>query len=197
MTLTDIPLNDNPLNGVHTIIPINSSLNSNINPITDSLNDIIVNNTDDYPHLYIPEEEYTIYNETLLIQWLKIARIRSTQHNVMGKKFKIYHEIFGLPAIILPIAYSPLSALLSFNSNIVYANVSILILTGVLSGIHGFFDFTRKSEKYFQYEAYYADLSTTIMVELSKRRDNRIRADRFVEMVQSKIDCYKSNEPLL
>jgi hypothetical protein len=161
------------------------------------MTDVNIDTTGKQTTYNVVEEEYTVYNETLLIQWLQIARTKSTAHNVGGKYFKFLHEFVGLPATILPIIYSPLSGVLADREGIQYANISILMITGLLSGIHTFFDFVRKSEKHFQYEGKYADLATTIMVELAKKREFRIRADRFVEMIQGQIDSFKSNEPLL
>ena len=141
--------------------------------------------------------QYTDATDALLEHWLGVSRKMAVAHNAKGKRFKFRHELIGIPATLLPIAYSPVPGLLSWMPWIEYVNVSVLITTGILSGIHSFYDFGRKSERHFQYEAYYSDLATTILVELSKRREMRICASRFVEMVQSKVDNYASNAPLL
>ncbi len=143
------------------------------------------------------EEEYTDENENLLNLWLETAREKSEAHNIMGRRFKLKHEVVGLPAYVLPIAYSPLSGLFADEENIKYANVFVLVTSGLLSSVYTFFDFGRKSQRHFDYEARYSDLVTTIMVEMSKRREIRIRADRFIEMIQSKIDNLGANAPLL
>lgn len=143
------------------------------------------------------EEKYTIHNENLLKHWLKVARDNSAAHNAKGKQLKRRHEYFGLPSVLLPVIFTPISATLANVEGMQYANVAVLATTGILSGVHTFFDYARKSQRHFEYEAKYADLVTTIMVELSKKRDIRIRADRFIEMVQSKIDNLGANAPLL
>jgi len=145
----------------------------------------------------VVEEEYTDQSEDLLKQWLQQSKDKSHQHNIKGKQYKKKHEMFGLPATLLPIIYSPISGLLSQQPGIEIANVTVLILSGVLTGVYAFFDFGRKAEQHFRYEALYSDLTTTIIVELTKKREIRIRADRFIEMIQSKIDGFASTEPLL
>ena len=143
------------------------------------------------------EETYTDSNEKLLKFWLKISKENSAAHYKKGKHFKSLHEYFALPATIVPIIYSPISGLLADRDGIQYANVAILALTGILSGTHAFFDFGRKSQKHFQFEAQYADVTSTILVELTKERRLRIKADRFIEMIQAKIDSLGASAPVL
>jgi hypothetical protein len=145
----------------------------------------------------VVEEKYTIHNESLLKHWLKTSRENSSLHNLKGKSFKKKHEWVALPSILLPIVFTPIAGVLVNVEGMQYANVAVLGVTGILVGVHNFFDYARKSQKHFEYEAKYADLVTTIMVELSKTRDIRIRADRFIEMVQSKVDSLGANAPLL
>lgn len=145
----------------------------------------------------IVEEKYTLHNEALLKHWLKLARKNAEAHNKKGKSFKRRHELFGLPSTLLPLIFTPISGVLSDVEGMQYANVAVIATTGILNGVHNFFDYARKSQRHFDYEAKYADLATTIMVELSKDRNIRIRADRFIEMVQSKVDNLGANAPLL
>lgn len=162
----------------------------------DEINIAINDKPEDNPQPLV-EEKYTSHNEGLLKHWLKIARENSTAHNKKGKKLKWRHELFGLPTILLPLMFTPISGILADEEGMQYANVAVIATTGILSGVHNFFDYARKSQKHFEYEAKYADLATTIMVELSKERSLRIRADRFIEMVQSKIDNMGASAPLL
>lgn len=168
-----------------------------MDPTPQNEENIIINSGHSLPHIHLLEETYTDHSESLLKFWLKEAREQSQLHYKKGKSFKFKHEVFGLPATLLPLVFTPFSGVFANEEGMQYANVAVLATTGILSGVHNFFDFARKSQKHFEYEAKYADLATTIMVELSKVRDIRIRADRFVEMVQSKIDNFKANAPLL
>ena len=143
------------------------------------------------------EEEYTEHSEALLKHWLEETKTKSEAHNKKGKENKKKHEWTALPATIIPIIYSPISGLLAKENGIEIANVTVLIFTGILSGVHSFFDFSKKAERHFRYEALYADLGTNILVELSKKRELRIRADRFIEQIQARIDQYNSAAPLL
>lgn len=161
------------------------------------LEDIVIDSNPNSVPQVLVEEKYTPHNESLLKYWLQEARRSSAAHNAKGKRLKFRHELFGLPAILLPLIFATISGVLSDKPGIEYANVSVLALTGILSGVNRFFDYGPKSQRHFEYEAKYADLVTTVMVELSKERNLRIRADRFVEMVQSKVDNLGANAPLL
>lgn len=143
------------------------------------------------------EEKYTVHNEALLKHWLKVSRNNSKAHNKKGKVLKKKHEYIGLPAVLLPVLFTPISGVLVNVEGMQYANVAVIATTGILNGVYTFFNFSMKSQKHFEFEAKYNDLATTIMVELSKKRDIRIRADRFIEMVQSKIDNLGASAPLL
>ncbi len=143
------------------------------------------------------EEEYTDHSEALLKRWLRKAQEAAKNHNTKGKKLKRRHEWIALPATLLPIIYTPIASLLPNSNGIQAATAGVLITTGVLNGIHAFFDFSKKAERHFRYEALYSDLASTILVELSKSRGIRIRADRFVEQVQARIDQYTAAAPLL
>lgn len=159
--------------------------------------DLVINDDKNQQTSNLVEEEYTNHSEALLKHWLEEARKNKTAHNLKGRKFKRKHELFGLPSVLLPIVYSPIAGLLADEPGVNIASVCVLIVTGILSGVYTFFDFGRKAERHFRYEALYSDLATTILVELSKSRPIRIRADRFIEMMQSKVDNLGANAPLL
>jgi hypothetical protein len=163
----------------------------------DGIEIIVENNNNDSQNTNLIAEEYTQQSETLLKYWMKEAKELSNKHNIKGKNFKWKHELVGIPAMIIPIIASPISGLLADEPGIEIFNVVALISSGVLSGIYSFFNFSRKSELHFRYEANYQDLYTTILVELSKKRELRYKADRFIEQIQSKIDGYATNAPLL
>jgi len=170
-------------------------MNTTLKEESDDLELII--NKDTQTETVLVEEEYTDHSEALLKKWLNEAKENSKAHNIKGRSFKKKHEWFGLPATLLPIVYSPIAGLLAGQPGTEIASVAVLVLTGILSGVYTFFDFGRKSQKHFDYEARYSDLYTTIVVELSKKRELRIKVDRFVEMIQSKIDNLGANAPLL
>jgi hypothetical protein len=162
----------------------------------DVVNDI-VNGGDKGSMRTIYEEKWTDENEKLMKYWLKQCTTSSVAHNKKGRSFKFKYEIFGLPSSIVPLMYSPFAGLYSGNEGIEVANVVVLVFTGLLSGVNTFFNFGEKKQQHFEYEAKYSDVATTILVELAKERDFRIRADRFIEMIQAKIDNYSANAPLL
>jgi len=147
--------------------------------------------------IIMTEETYSDHSEALLKNWLKIAEKNSEAHNKKGRHFKFMHEIVGIPAIIIPGAFSPIYGFLSDKEGIEIANIIVLIVTFILTTMLTFFSYQRKSELHFRAESNYADLYSTVLVELSKERNFRIRVDRFVEMIQAKIDFLGATSPLL
>lgn len=152
--------------------------------------------TEDF-RVTVKEEPYTQKNEALLKEWMDEARSLSSKHNEKGRYYKYWHERIGFPATLLPVVYSPISGLLSNEPNIEIANVAVLITTGVLTGIHTFFDLGRKSQLHFDYENRYMDVCTTIRVELEKEPRFRMRCDRFIEIIHAKMDNLGASAPLL
>ena len=71
----------------------------------------------------IGEEEWNDNTETLAREWAEKASEASVAHNKAGLVHKRKHVMFGLPAILIPICMSPISATLAHTEGIQYANM--------------------------------------------------------------------------
>jgi len=146
-------------------------------------------------YYYSGGEEYTDQNEKTLREILEDAIKNKEAHYKTAKKKKFYHRVFGFPAIALPLIYSPLSAFFRETPGVDIATVIILILSGLFSATHQFFDFSKKSQQHFHYEGLYSDLATDIKVELSISRRRRIPAIRFLTKIEGKYDHLVKTAP--
>jgi len=144
---------------------------------------------------YSDGEPYTEKNEKLLREYLDHSRVQSAKHYKKAKKLKLYHRVFGLPSMLIPLIYSPIAAFFKGEDGIDVATVCVLVTTAIFSGTTQFFNFSEKSQKHFEFEAKYADLITTINGELLKQRNYRIPASRFIAKVHSDFDHYGATAP--
>jgi hypothetical protein len=143
------------------------------------------------------EEPYSEQSEKLLKHWWETADQEKNKHYRKGKRCLFLHRCFAFPSVAIPAIYAPISGLFREENGIQIANAVIFALVALLSSVYTFWDFGTKSNKHFEYEAKYADICSTINVELVKQPKYRIPADRFVEMIQGKIDAYKAHAPLI
>jgi hypothetical protein len=142
-------------------------------------------------------EPWTEASEKLLKSWLDICVNKSEFHERQGKYFKWKNQLYGLPAILIPIVITPLVLILNISPiTAEIVSTSSLIATGVFNGVHRFFDFQKKSFQHLEYSGKYNELKTFIEVELAKEREYRFDADRFIEITQAKIDFLNQTEPI-
>lgn len=80
------------------------------------------------------------------------------------------HGRLAIPAVVVPILSAPLSQLESCDMTdwVKHVNTSIFVLLSLLSAVHTYFDFSRKSEKYMHSSHKYSELVGDIDLELSK-----------------------------
>lgn len=142
-------------------------------------------------------EPWSDKNEKLIETWIGLCENKIGFHDRQGKYFKWKHQLYGLPAILIPVVVSPLVLIINtsaYNKEII--STSSLIATGVFNGVHRFFGFQEKSFRHFEYAAKYSELKTFMEVELSKQRKFRFDCDRFIEICQSRIDKFNEHEPV-
>lgn len=143
----------------------------------------------------IGEEEWSERTESLAIEWGKKAEVSSEAHNKAGKSHKFKHVVVGLPSIIIPIAMAPISTTFAEEDGIEYANMSMFLISGVLSAVHTFFAFDRKYQKHMDYSARYGDVASDVKFELAKSRPFRVSYDEFLMKIQMKLDFLSATAP--
>jgi hypothetical protein len=131
-------------------------------------------------HGFRREEKWTLAHETLCKQWRDQAQSASDGHNAAGKKNKFKHVVFGLPSVLLPIIFSPVSIALENDPSLPYVSMVGFIATGLFGAIDNFFNYSGKTSEHMNYSAQYADIVSDIDYELVQGREYRVDSDRFL-----------------
>jgi hypothetical protein len=141
------------------------------------------------------DETWTDNNEHLAREWMGVASNLSERHNRASIYNKNKHYMTGLPAILLPTIFAPITATFSGYPNIDHVSVCGFIATAIFSGIHSFFNYNIKYQRHLEYSARYMDIVTDIQYELAKKRKFRIEPDVFLTKIQLKLDNLAQNSP--
>ncbi len=132
--------------------------------------------------------------EIIFNQWKDDMIEKSVKHGKKGKIFKKRFSILMIPATLLPIVMSGLASVL-VDYPLVISGASIL--TGVLTGLNGFFNYGSKYEKHFNFENQYLTLSREIVKELSKPKRHRPACDVYYEKIMNEMNKLDESAPLL
>ena len=130
--------------------------------------------------------------EILLEEWMENMEAQSKKHRVKGDKFKQLYKLFGIPAILIPIALSSLSNQLEGSPLI---NSMLMLLAGICSGISNFLNFGRLYSEHYNYEQLYNEMANELKKELSKPKRHRIACDVFMERVYMRYSALNSGAP--
>ena len=143
--------------------------------------------------------EWTDETEALALEWKEKAEKASIVHNGAGLSNKYKHIITGLPVIIIPSIFAPLTAALGSGSpGIEYVSMVGFITTGIMGGINGLFGFNQNHQRHMDFSARYSDIASDIQYELLKQRNHRnIPPDQFLMRVQMKMDNLNAQAPNL
>lgn len=156
----------------------------------------IINEEDRVEKRSLGEEEWTEYTVELVKKWRTLAEEASKAHTKTGLKKKSMHVKTALPSIILPLCFAPLSSSsLSDKNGFEYANMTAFILSGCLSAINNFFNYSGLHEKHMNFSAKYGDLVTTIDYELAKQKKYRRPPDEMLTYVQVRLDSLNAQAP--
>lgn len=132
-----------------------------------------------------PEEE-------LIMKWRNEMVNESKKHISKGKYYKRFYILIGIPIIILPLVGSSFSELFKQYP---YAEGSIMLLVGILSGIMTFFNFGKRYTLHYTYEHKYKELVYEIDLELHKPRKHRLDCDVFMERYKCKYASLNETAP--
>lgn len=156
----------------------------------------IVINTEDKDDLRSSgEEAWTDEAETLAVEWAESARKRSNHHKHESMKHKILHNIFGLPSVLLPVAFAAATPLIDLKENATVVQVAGFISISILTGINTFYNFDKKKAQHEHYQARFSDVYNDIRYQLFKSRRFRVPSDEFMARVQVKLAALDENEP--
>ena len=142
------------------------------------------------------DENWTKKTEKLAIEWKDLAHKACEGHRKAGFSNKFKHNVTGVPVIVLSAIFAPLTATLgSCESYTKYISMVGFILTGILSGINGFYGFVQKHQRHMDYSGRYGEIVTDVQYELAKGRQFRTPPDQFLMKIQVKMDHLNSEAP--
>lgn len=142
------------------------------------------------------DENWTDQTESLAMEWKETAQKASVAHNKAGLSNKFKHAVTGLPVVIIPTIFAPLTAALgSSTPGIEYVSMAGFIATGIMGGVNGFFGYNQKHQRHMDFSARYGDVVSDIQYELAKGRQFRTQPDQFLMRMQMKMDNLSSQAP--
>lgn len=157
---------------------------------------ITINNEKKVKKRSIGEEEWSKYTVELLSKWRDQAHEASCAHAKTGLKKKGLHVRTALPSILIPLCFAPISSSsLSDEDGFKYANMAAFIVSGSLSAINNFFNYSALHEKHMNFSAKYGDVVTTVDYELAKQEKYRRPPDEMLTYVQVRLDSLNAQAP--
>ena len=140
------------------------------------------------------EMKWNSKNSDLLLKWSLQCSEASEAHGKAAKKFKMLYGWFGLPPILIPIA---LGILQPYLNDLSIVTSILMVLTGSLSGISTFFDFSQKRSKHEASENSYNELFLKIEAILAIPRRNRNAADVTITEMLFRLNALNAQAPPL
>jgi hypothetical protein len=137
---------------------------------------------------------WELREEELLEKWKDEMYDNSKLHRNSGKKYKNLYAIFGVPATLIPIIMSGLTAPLE---DYPLTQSLLMITTGTLVGISTFFNLGKRFAKHFEYENRYDELAREIEKELKKPKRHRLACDVYMERVYLKYSGLNACAPVI
>lgn len=141
------------------------------------------------------EEPWGVPQEELIVSWRASCESLAKSHETSARACKRKNICFALPAMMIPMMMTPLSAAFKESEWVTYVEMSGFMLTAIASATVQFFSFAAKSERHYAYANRYADLVTDIDQELSKPRQYRQQVDTFSLKVKMTYDSLNRNAP--
>lgn len=156
---------------------------------------IILNKTKNPELRTIGEEAWNKAGEELVSDWAEQCMDRSKKHAAQESRAKVFHSIFGLPSILLPVVLAAMTPIIDQMEDAAYVQVSGLVVIGIVSSINTFYNFDKKAARHGEYSARYNELATDVQYQLFKGREFRVSSDEFIARVQTKFNNLNEKAP--
>lgn len=151
------------------------------------------------------EEPWGHRIENYLMEVLKTCDEKSGLHDDAGYHFKAKKVQWGLPMIIVPALFSPLSLMIGWNRGDTCDQITLadyitafgFMLTAFFTAVHGFFDYGVKYQVHFNHSYMFGSISSKIKSEMVKHRKFRRQADVFMLEIEKELDYALRSEPIL
>ena len=143
--------------------------------------------------------------EAYMAKTIEICMMNSRLHMDTGYHYKKKRVMWGLPAILVPVVMSPISLMVGWDRGDTCANITTsdylnacgFLLTGVLTGVYNFFDFSTRTAEHFHHAGRYDLIKSDIESEMVKHRQYRIHADVFMTRIKMLMDNAAQTEPVI
>lgn len=139
---------------------------------------------------------WTTKIECIFNHWALECKELSKKHNKQGRRHKCLYHSFGIPSVVIPVFMASINQLLGDQHEVsIIVNSIGFLLTGTITGIMTFLNFSSKYEKHFYTEIRYNELYTDIQSLLIKPKRNRIAADVALEQYKLRFEHINEYAP--
>ena len=142
------------------------------------------------------EMEWNSKIESLFRHWATLSKENAKKHNIAAKRKKILYRVFGIPSVIIPLIMGSINQIYEEHTDIaIIVNSLGYLISGTLSGINAFMNFSGQYEQHYNAEIRYNEIYTDIQSILIKPQNDRIQADVSIERYKLKIEHINENAP--
>lgn len=161
--------------------------------------------TEDSDYKTPSEEPWGHRIENYLVEVMKTCEEKAIFHDDAGYHFKSKKVQWGLPMVIVPALFSPVSLMIGWNRGDTCADITAadyvtafgFMLTAFFTAVHGFFDYGVKYQTHFNHSYLFSGICSKIKSELVKHRQFRRQADVFMIEIEKELDYALRSEPIL
>ena len=139
------------------------------------------------------EEPWNEFHETYFESIIEECKRETIRFQQSSMKNKFYYKIFSIPVVVLPISVSILNKY--FTESYEFIRVMLLLLSGMLSGVNMFLNFSKKEQLFGEYSNKYKELQTIIEFQLTKKKRYRLDVDVFSERIKQVYLELNKNSP--
>lgn len=154
-------------------------------------------NCESYDTLNRKEMLWDTKIETLFRHWAIECKEKSEQHNKKAKLKKCLHRSLAIPSVVIPILMATMTQIIEDETvfELKVTNAIGYLLTGTLTGINTFLNYSSQYEKHYNAEVRYHELYVDIQSTLIKPKRDRIQADVSLENFRLKFEHINEMSP--
>ena len=176
-----------------------------MHPITTSPSESRTPSTSSTNFRTVKEEPWGSRIEKYLREVMKLCEEKSQLHDEAGYFFKKKKNTWGVPMVLVPAIFSPLTLMIAWNRNDTcdtitfadYFNAIGFMLTAFFTTVYGWYDYGMKYQLHFNHAYIFGSIHSKIKAEMVKHRRFRLNADVFMVQINMELDNAIRNEPVL
>ena len=145
--------------------------------------------------VYRQEMKWESRQEEYFKKILKECLEFQKQHDRASHYNKKKYIFMSIPIIILPLVLSSINDVLVEKYN--YVNTTGMMISGIISGLSTFFNFSKKQAQHNEFSGKYDELAGEIEAMLSKPKRHRIACDVAIERIKNRYNHLNNSAPML